>query len=308
MLGAIFGDIVGSKYEFNNIKTTEFELLDSDMCYTDDSILTIAVADWLLQGVHSAERLVYIIKDYVRRYPHPMGGYGISFNKWAKSDDSKPYNSWGNGSAMRVAAVGWAFDTIEKTEEIAKLTAEITHNHPEGVKGAQAVATAVFMARNGSTKRTIKRYIAQKYKYDLSRTCDDIRPTYTFNESCQETVPEAIIAFLDSDGFESAIRLAISLGGDSDTLTAITGAIAEAFYGMEHSLPLNEQSNTNDISFRHEAISRLPNDLRSVVDEFYSKIYPTAKKFMAKNEARTNLRKVNWEEQTFKDYALTKEQ
>ncbi len=256
MLGAIFGDFVGSKYEFNNIKTTDFELIDDDMSITDDSILTIAVADWLLQGMLSKERLISIVKDYVERYPNPAGGYGISFNRWAKSNDNEPYNSWGNGSAMRVAAVGWAFDTLEQTEEIAKLTAEITHNHPEGIKGAQAVAAAIFMARTGKTKDEIEEYVTDKYDYDLSRTCDDIRPTYCFNESCQGTVPEAIIAFLDSNDFESAIRLAISLGGDSDTLTCITGGIAEAFYGMD---------------FRNELFARLPFDLLRITKEFCKK-------------------------------------
>lgn len=288
MLGAIFGDIVGSKYEFNNIKTTEFELLDRDMCYTDDSILTIAVADWLLQGSLTKERLIYIIKNYVRRYPHPKGGYGCSFNVWAKSENSQPYNSWGNGSAMRVAAIGWAFETLEETEAFAKLSAEITHNHPEGIKGAQATAAAIFMARSGKTKRSIRRYIQDKYGYDLNRHCNDIRPYYQFNESCQETVPEAIIAFLDSYDFESAIRLAISLGGDSDTLAAITGGIAEAFYGMEWDLP-NSHTISNHIYLKEEAKNRLPGDLREVVEQFYQEIYTSSKIFMAKNEARTSL-------------------
>ncbi len=285
MLGAIFGDIVGSKYEFNNIKTTEFNLLDDDMCYTDDSILTVAVADWILQGVLSKERLMIIIKDYVAQYPSPMGGYGLRFNTWAKSENSEPYNSWGNGSAMRVAAVGWAFETLEETEKIARLTAEITHNHPEGIKGAQAVAATIYMARNGSTKRTIKQYIEGEYSYNLSRTCDEIRPTYGFDESCQGTVPEAIIAFLDSEDFESAIRLAISLGGDSDTLAAITGGIAEAFYGMDYTLPCDDSSDRMEIKMK--VLPMLPIALRQVVDQFYEVIYPLTKKFMGKNESMT---------------------
>ncbi len=306
MLGAIFGDFVGSKYEFNNIKTTDFELIADDMTITDDSILTIAVAEWLLLGSLSKDRLIYIIKNYVERYPHPMGGYGVSFSKWAKSDDSEPYNSWGNGSAMRVAAVGWAFDTLERTEKVAALTAEITHNHPEGIKGAQAVAAAIFMARNGSTKRTIKRYITDKYGYDLTRTCDEIRPTYSFNESCAGTVPEAIIAFLDSEDFESAIRLAISLGGDSDTLAAITGGIAEAFYGMDSTLPSDES--TCGTYIKDMIVERIPRDLRDVLDRFNREIYPSAKKFMAKNEARTSKDKINWQKEKYSDYALTPEQ
>ncbi len=256
MLGAIFGDIVGSKYEFNNIKTTEFELLDSDMSYTDDTILTVAVADWLLQKTLSKMSLIRIIKSYVAHYPHPKGGYGGRFSQWATSNETQAYGSWGNGAAMRVSAVGWAFDTLEETEDIAALTAEITHNHPEGVKGAQAVAAAIFWARNGKSKQEIKCYIERHYGYDLSATCNEIRPTYYFNESCQETVPQAIIAFLDSSDFESAIRLAVSLGGDSDTLACITGAIAEAFYGM---------------SFQKEVFEKIPREFCQIVETFRTK-------------------------------------
>jgi ADP-ribosylglycohydrolase len=271
MIGAIFGDIAGSIYEFNNIKTTEFELLGSGTNYTDDSILTIAVADWLLFGDLSKERLANTICDYVKKYPHPMGSYGLRFIEWTKSDISKPYNSWGNGSAMRVSPVGWAFDTLTKTLEMAKLTAEITHNHPEGIKGAQATAAAIFLARTLATKNEIKSYIETTFGYNLSRTCDEIRTIYSFNESCQETVPEAIIAFLESDDFESAIRLAVSLGGDSDTLTCITGGIAEAFYGMNFSNPESLNVQDNCVDFRKKALDKLPNDLLTVANEFYIK-------------------------------------
>lgn len=283
MLGAVFGDIVGSIYEFNNIKSTQFELLGDKSTYTDDSILTIAVADWLLEGALSKERLIFTLKQYVRKYPNPMGGYGSRFQQWALSDENEPYNSWGNGSAMRVSAVGWAFDTLEDTENIAKLTAEITHNHPEGIKGAQATAAAIYMARTCSTKQEIKDYIQSKYGYDLSRTCDEIRPTYRFNESCVGTVPEAIIAFLDSSDFESAIRLAVSLGGDTDTLTCITGGLAEAFYGMSNSIPETTISEYNLIYFEEETINRLPENLKKVVDEFYQTIVSKNKLFWAKN-------------------------
>ncbi|MEI6754322.1 MAG: ADP-ribosylglycohydrolase family protein [Paludibacter sp.] len=255
MLGAIFGDIVGSIYEFNNIKSTQFELIGKRSTFTDDSILTIAVADWLLMGVLNKERLIFIIKQYVKEYPNPLGGYGSRFQQWAFSSDNEPYKSWGNGSAMRVAAVGWAFDSLEETEKIAKLTAEITHNHPEGIKGAQATAAAIYMARTCSTKLEIKEYIENKYGYNLSRTCDEIRPDYSFNESCAGTVPEAIIAFLDSSDFESAIRLAVSLGGDSDTLTCITGGIAEAFYGIPESMV-------------EKVLAYLPSNMKVVVDKF----------------------------------------
>ncbi len=287
MLGAILGDIVGSIYEFNNIKTTNFDLFGKRSTFTDDSILTIAVADWLLMGTLSKERLIYTIRKYVKEYPNPMGGYGSRFQQWAFSDEQTPYKSWGNGSAMRVAAVGWAFDSLEETEKIAKLTAEITHNHPEGIKGAQATATAIYMARTCSTKREIKEYIERKYGYNLSRTCDEIRPTYRFNESCAETVPEAIIAFLDSSDFESAIRLAVSLGGDTDTLTCITGGIAEAFYGMSNSIPETTISEYDLIYFEEETMNRLPKNLKKVVDEFYKIIVSKNKLFWAKNDSRT---------------------
>ena len=287
MLGAVFGDIVGSIYEFNNIKSTQFELLGDKSTFTDDSILTIAVADWLLEGALSKERLIFTLKQYVRKYPNPMGGYGSRFQQWALSDENEPYNSWGNGSAMRVSAVGWAFDSLEETENIAKLSAEITHNHPEGIKGAQATAAAIYMARTCSTKQEIKDYIQSKYGYDLSRTCDEIRPTYRFNESCVGTVPEAIIAFLDSSDFESAIRLAVSLGGDTDTLTCISGGIAEAFYGMKLSLPETTGSPDSNFNFSVKALDKLPTDLSHIVNEFYEKIVSNHKHFWAKNESAT---------------------
>ena len=267
MLGAIFGDIAGSIYEFNNIKTTRFNLFNPSMSVTDDTILTVAVADWLLQESLSKEKLILTIKDYVRKYPHPMGGYGTRFSVWAKSEEVKPYNSWGNGSAMRVSPVGWAFGTLERTEEIAKLSAEITHNHPEGIKGAQVVAAAVFMARNSATKDQIKGYLESRYGYDLSRSCDEIRPQYYFNESCRETVPQAIIAFLESTDFESAIRLAVSLGGDSDTLACITGGIAEAFYGMQYT---SSGSNFYQSEMAEFARSKLPSGLKRITEKFYT--------------------------------------
>lgn len=307
MLGAIFGDIAGSVYEFNNIKTTKFKLLGKGTTYTDDSILTIAVADWLLGEVYSRERLAYILKQYVKQYPHPMGGYGLHFIQWAHTDTSKPYNSWGNGSAMRVAPVGWVFNTLEETEEMAKLTAEVTHNHPDGVKGAQATAAAIFLARNLATKYEIKSYIENTYGYNLSRTCDQIRPTYQFNESCQGTVPEAIIAFLDSVDFESAIRLAVSLGGDSDTLTCITGGIAEAFYGMELHIPVSSEENSNNLLFTEQALKKLPNDLANIVNSFYRQFVNKKKRFWAKNESTTVLGSIPWKKADFKEITLDKE-
>ena len=245
MLGAIIGDTVGSVYEFNNIKTVSFPLFSVKSNYTDDSIMTMAVADWLLKDpTHGMDALEASFISFARKYPCPMGGYGGGFNRWLffpeelgdyESGDFKPgtrhpYNSWGNGSAMRASANGWMFDTLEETERVAGLSAAITHNHPEGIKGAQSTAAAIFMARNGSSKEEIRCYITEKYGYNLNRTCDEIRPVYGWDGSCQGTVPEAMVAFFDSTDFESAIRLAVSLGGDSDTLACITGGIAEAFY------------------------------------------------------------------------------
>lgn len=258
MLGSILGDIAGSLYEFNNIKTTDFPLLGKGTNFTDDSIMVIAVADWLLEGSLDKEKLAKTLKRYVKAYPNPMGSYGLSFLKWAKSYSIKPYGSWGNGAAMRVAAVGWAFDSLEQTEQVAKITAEVTHNDPEGIRGAQSVASAIYMARTGATKQEIKEYLQQKYKYNLQRSCEEIRPTYLFDESCQGTVPEALAAFFDSTDFESAIRLAVSLGGDSDTLTCITGAVAEAFY--------RDEPETKVLT--KQAFERLSMGLRNTVEHF----------------------------------------
>ena len=245
MLGAIIGDTVGSVYEFHNIKTTDFPLFSPQCDYTDDSIMTIAVADWLLTDPqHGMDTLEASFLDFANKYPCPMGGYGGGFHRWLfhpealgnyESRDFKPgtrhpYNSFGNGAAMRCSANGWMFDTLEETERVAGLSAAITHNHPEGIKGAQSTAAAIFMARSGKSKEEIRNYISTKYGYSLNRTCDEIRPVYDWDGSCQGTVPEAMVAFFDSIDFESAIRLAVSLGGDSDTLACITGGIAEAFY------------------------------------------------------------------------------
>ena len=245
MLGAIIGDTVGSVYEFNNIKTTNFPLFDPQCNYTDDSIMTMAVAQWLLTDPqHGMDTLETIFLDFAKKYPCPMGGYGGGFSRWLfhpealgdyggrdfKPGTRHPYNSFGNGAAMRCSANGWMFDTLEETERVAGLSAAITHNHPEGIKGAQSTSAAIFMARHGASKEEIREYISAKYGYNLNRTCDEIRPIYDWDSSCQGTVPEAMIAFMDSTDFESAIRLAVSLGGDSDTLACITGGIAEALY------------------------------------------------------------------------------
>ena len=245
MLGAIIGDTVGSVYEFHNIKTTNFPMFDPRCDYTDDSIMTMAVADWLLTDPqHGMDTLETIFLDFAKKYPCPMGGYGGGFSRWLfhpealgdygsrdfKPGTRHPYNSFGNGAAMRCSANGWMFDTLEETERVAGLSAAITHSHPEGIKGAQSTAAAIFMARHGASKEEIRDYVSAKYGYNLNRTCDEIRPVYDWDSSCQGTVPEAMVAFFDSTDFESAIRLAVSLGGDSDTLACITGGIAEAFY------------------------------------------------------------------------------
>jgi ADP-ribosylglycohydrolase len=238
MIGAIAGDIIGSVYERHPIKTKDFPLFAPHCRFTDDSVLTVAVADSILTGRPYMESM----REIGRRHPH--AGYGGSFIQWLYSRDPQPYNSWGNGAAMRVSPVGFAFDTEDEVLQQAQKTAEISHNHPEGIKGAQATALAVFLARTGRTKQEIRKQIKQRFRYDLNREIDDIRPGYAFDVSCQGTVPEAIIAFLDSASYEDAVRNAVSLGGDSDTLACITGGIAEAFYGE---VPSHIQKKVEDI-------------------------------------------------------------
>ena len=224
MIGAIAGDIIGSIYEHYPIKTKDFPLFHPRSRFTDDTVLTVAVADAILTGRPYEQS----VREIGRRYPN--AGYGGSFIAWLYSDHPQPYDSWGNGAAMRVSPVGFAFNTEDEVLREAAKTAGISHNHPEGVKGAQATALSVYLARVGHTKDEIREQISQRFGYNLHRTVDDIRPAYAFDISCQGTVPEAIIAFLDSTSYEDAVRNAISLGGDSDTLACITGGIAEAFY------------------------------------------------------------------------------
>ncbi|MBN2591696.1 MAG: ADP-ribosylglycohydrolase family protein [Sedimentisphaerales bacterium] len=224
MLGAIAGDIIGSVRENIRIKRKDFELFPKICFYTDDTVLTIAVADAILNNKDYGET----IKKYARK--HPLRGYGPKFSLWMMSPVSKPYNSLGNGSAMRVSPVGHAFNDEDSVLEQAKKSAECTHNHPEGIKGAQAVALAIFLARMGSDKDEIRKQISERFDYDLNRSIDEIRPQYKNDITCPGSVPEAIIAFLDSTDFEDAIRNAVSLGGDADTQAAIAGSIAESFY------------------------------------------------------------------------------
>ena len=225
MIGAIIGDIIGSVHEGIGTKTKDFPLFVPESIFTDDSVLTVAVADWILTG----QDLTDILHNYHRAYPGR--GYGGMFRQWAQEKQRTPYNSFGNGSAMRVSPVGFAFETIEDVLLWAERSSAVTHNHPEGIRGAQATAAAIYYARRIQNRDQIKRLLESQFGYNLSTSLDKIRPAYCFDETCQGTVPQAIIAFLESTGYEDAIRNAISLGGDADTLACIAGGIAEAFYG-----------------------------------------------------------------------------
>jgi ADP-ribosylglycohydrolase len=251
MFGAIIGDIIGSVYEPSPIKTKNFPLFNPRCRFTDDTVMTVAVANAILTGQPYQEALI----AWGRRHPH--AGYGGSFIRWLNSDHPKPYNSWGNGAAMRVSPVGYAFTTENEVLREAQKTAMVSHNHPEGIKGAQATALAVFLARRKQGKDKIRARIAYQFGYDLDRTVNEIRPAYHFDISCQKTVPEAIIAFLDATCYEDAIRNAVSLGGDSDTLACIAGGIAEAFY---EDIP-------QSIADKSRAL--LTADLLQIVDTFY---------------------------------------
>jgi ADP-ribosylglycohydrolase len=252
MYGAIAGDIIGAPYEGHHrgIKTEDFPLFSPHSRFTDDTVLTIAIADAILHHTDYAQSLY----RYASRYPN--AGYGHGFKSWLAQGDLKPYSSFGNGSAMRVSPVGWAFDSAETVLREAERSAAVTHNHPEGIKGAQAVALAIFLARSGSSKDAIRQAISGRFGYDLDRTLADIRPVYTFDTTCPGSVPESIIAFLESDGVEDAMRKAVSLGGDSDTMACIAGAIGEAFYG---SVP---------VEIRDRVRGCLPGEFLEVVDAF----------------------------------------
>lgn len=256
MLGAIAGDIIGSAYEFYPTKDYAFELFPPEADFTDDTVLTVAAAELILDGGDFIE----LLKGYTRRYPGR--GYGEYFHDWAHSDDRRSYNSFGNGSAMRVSPVGWAFDSLDKVLEQAERSAVVTHSHPEGVKGAQAVAAAVLLARLGRAKTEIRGFLEERFGYDLQRPYELIQPEYAFDETCQGSVPEALIAFLASSDYLDAVRKAVALGGDSDTQACIAGAVAEAFYG---GVP-------EEIGRR--AFAYLDDDLGGVTKRFIS-TYPT---------------------------------
>lgn len=260
MYGAILGDIIGSPYEFDRgSKTKDFPLFSRRSEFTDDTVMTLAVADVLMdvqpEDTDEEIRRQLVMSMQVMAGAYPDAGYGLRFLRWLRSRDPQPYGSYGNGSAMRVSSAAWLFDDLETVRRMARLSAEVTHNHPEGIKGAEAIAAAIYLARTGSTKAEIRAYIEEKFHYDLSRTCDEIRPDYYHVESCQETVPEAITAFLEGESFEDVIRTAVSLGGDCDTLTCIAGSMAEAFYGVPEEL-------------KAECRERLPADLLEVLRRF----------------------------------------
>lgn len=232
MVGAVVGDIIGSYYEFSPCKREDFPLFSEKSRFTDDTVMTLAVGLGIMQGYQnkeeSHEEIINNMQELGRNYF--KAGYGMRFVQWLQRRSRTPYHSFGNGSAMRGSSVAWAYQTLEEVEKFAKISAEVTHNHPEGIKGAQAAAASIFMAREGKSKKEIKDFIQNQYGYDVSRTIAEIRPTYRFDETCQGSVPQAIICFLESSSFEDAVRKAVSLGGDSDTQAAIAGSIAEAFY------------------------------------------------------------------------------
>lgn len=259
MYGAILGDIIGSPYEFDcGDKTKDFPLFVKNSVFTDDTVMTVAVAEAFLGAPDDEDiirqRLIQAMQRYGKRYPH--AGYGLRFSRWLRDRHPEPYNSWGNGSAMRVSSVAWLYHDLETVRRMARLSADVTHNHPEGIKGAEATASAIFLARTGKSKAEIKTYIEENFHYDLSRSCDEIRPTYHHVESCQETVPEAITAFLEGNSFEDVIRTAVSLGGDCDTLTCIAGSIAEGFYGVPDELKL-------------QCRSRIPGEFVTILDALH---------------------------------------
>lgn len=254
MLGAVAGDIIGSVYEFRNVKSTDFELFTPWSEFTDDTVMTLAVAKWLMEDdAHSPHHLVMCMQELGHKYPH--AGYGGNFEWWLRQDNPQPYGSWGNGSGMRVSPVGLYAKTVEEAMALALTTASVSHNHPEGIKGAQAIAACVFLCKEGKSKQEIKEYVKNMFDYDLDRTIDEIRPNYHFDVSCQGSVPEAIIAFLEGNSFEEVIRLAISIGGDSDTIGCMAGAIAACMYPI----PDEIAEKCNEI---------LTNDLRDIMEQF----------------------------------------
>lgn len=231
IIGAITGDIIGSTREFSPIKSKDFELFEMGSAFTDDTIMTLAVAKWLCEDRTSKDVLIKHVKYFGNRYPN--AGYGGMFFNWLSQESPEPYGSWANGSAMRVSPCAWVAESLEEAQKLAELSAVITHDHPEGVKGALATSDAIYLARVGASKDEIRDHVEVRYGYDLNRTVDEIRPHYTFDVSCAGSVPESIICFLEGDDFEDTIRNAVSLGGDADTQAAIAGSIASAYWGID---------------------------------------------------------------------------
>lgn len=277
MYGAMIGDIVGSKYEFHNIKTKDFLLFSPDCDFTDDTIMTVAVAKALLRrreepGKPFSELLIAEMQALGRQYPYPTGAYGGNFAQWLRQENPKPYGSYGNGSAMRVSPCGLIAETLEETLQLARDSAIVSHDHPEGIKGAEAVAAAVFLAKRGETKAEIRRYICENY-YDLNFTLDAIRASYRFDGSCQGSVPQAIVAFLESESFEDAIRNVISIGGDCDTTGAITGSIAWTYYAVQSGGRDGWASDKIDpamLKIREQAKGYLPEEFVEVAEAFHA--------------------------------------
>lgn len=230
IIGAICGDIIGSSREFRPQKTKDFSLYDGYSSFTDDTVMTLAIASWLIKDKSSKEVLISEIRKFGLKYPN--AGYGGMFMNWLNQDNPEPYGSWANGSAMRVSPVSWVADSLEESQKLAKMSAIVTHNHPEGINGALATNDAIYLARNSFTKEKIKKHIEDNYRYDLNRKLDDIRPDYKFDVSCKGSVPESIICFLEAEDYEDTIRNAVSLGGDADTQAAIAGGIASAYWDV----------------------------------------------------------------------------
>ena len=260
MYGAILGDIIGSRFEFDRGGwTKDFALFTTECGFTDDSVMTIAVGEALTDAgddasVEDIEKACTVsMQKWGRKYPN--GGYGARFIGWLFEDDPKPYNSWGNGSAMRVATAGWLYDTIERTREVARATANVSHNHPEGVKGAECTAAVIFLGRTGSSKEAIKEYVSREFDYDISKTVDEIRPLHKHDESCMDALPKALVSFFEGESFEDVVRNAVSLGGDTDTIAAIAGAMAEGMYGVPDDL-------------KEECIRRIPDEMVEVIRRF----------------------------------------
>ncbi len=278
MYGAFIGDIVGSKYEFNNIKTKDFPLFSKGCDYTDDTIMTAAVAQAIMLSLreHDDSRasgkgfqalLVDVMRDFGKRYPAPLGAYGTGFAQWISQENPRPYGSYGNGSAMRVSPCGLAAVTLEEALASARASAAVTHNHPEGIKGAEAVSAAIYLAKCGKSKAQIRQYIG-KYYYDLSFTLDSIRQTYQFDGSCQGSVPQAMVAFLESESFEDAIRNVISIGGDCDTTGAITGSIAWTYYAVQTG-SLNGSIDPAMLQIKSRAMTYLPEEFIEIANRFH---------------------------------------